>query len=915
MPTRRKRRRSSAIKEAGDYRFVVVGCGLILYLITVAVTTSQLKPLPWKYIPAYGGALVLIASICWLLCKQSTIPEMPLLKPYLLVLSWVALSLLWSYDRHWGGAQILSLFIPLATYMATIYATRRKIWRSRIALALVCTGVACSLFGLAVYLKLFPWLPRIGMVRLSAPFANPNHAAYLFEMTIPLAIALFAISETATSKLGLGYCIAVLSIGLLLSMSRGGWISLAVGLATLTYLVRGDEETRFGSVVLTILILFLVVWLGFRVSSEGLVRRLETLDSKGIATQFESVTTRPALWKAGFALFCDRPLRGHGIAGYDYAFSTHRKPGQYFRPRFAHNDYVDLAANHGIAGLMLTALLFFVGFRTFFQARTSGEPHSNRWLRAGAFSGCLACLVHEFVDFGFIMPLNLASFGIVIALATRTKRSTTRPPRLWLAGAATTLCTLGFILLAPSLNTAARLKKQARRLMTSMQLSKAVEAADRACTLAPDDPTAWRLSGEACLAQAELGWSLGLPGTKTFRDKAQRRLERGLALNDRMHRGYVLLGRAMYLLGPTKALEALRRAYERDRHAPGKAVRYAVALLSAGKATEGQRILKRIIEETEPYGVLAALCRQLVRIVPSDEVLERLVPANLVTTRRNIATILAKSGRLDTACRFYRALATSDATRRSHYLATAVSIRSGAGQTTAAIELLDELIAFTGDVQHLEKKAKLLVRQGRLKDALLPANAASDRSPSPARLRLKARILDGLGHKDEATAALRAALDLAPNDVNLAIGICRRIEPEDALFLLNLLQTKMPKNTQVMVQRATLLHRLDQSYRAARLLLEATSVSPKDLKLKDRLAMQYQLIDLPDKARKIWRTMILEYPELSWPLSRLAESHIRHGEHRSATQVLSRMAARFPKASFRGKPVSITIENLAGRTR
>ena len=83
----------------------------------------------------------------------------------------------------------------------------------------------------------------------------------------------------------------------------------------------------------------------------------------------------------------------------------------------AHNDYLQLLVETGLAGFGI-ALWFLV--LTFRRARAKLEnwtETANGTLTVAALLGCIGILVHSFLDFNLQIPANAALFYVLCAIA------------------------------------------------------------------------------------------------------------------------------------------------------------------------------------------------------------------------------------------------------------------------------------------------------------------------------------------------------------------------------------------------------------------------------------------------------------------------------------------------------------------
>ena len=117
-------------------------------------------------------------------------------------------------------------------------------------------------------------------------------------------------------------------------------------------------------------------------------------------------------------IFLAHPLFGSGFGTFANTFRHYRIFFDGFFVNHAHDDYLELVIETGLAGFA-TAMWFLVivyreGFRNLRGAKRS-EP---AMLSSAAMVGCTGVLVHSFLDFNLHVPANAALFYVIAAVAT-----------------------------------------------------------------------------------------------------------------------------------------------------------------------------------------------------------------------------------------------------------------------------------------------------------------------------------------------------------------------------------------------------------------------------------------------------------------------------------------------------------------
>lgn len=278
---------------------------------------------------------------------------------------------------------------------------------------LIFLGTGLSFYGLLQYLGIFAhpwWVPNNF---LAATYVNHNHFAGYLELVIPLAMALFLTAKPALKpKLALAVALVIMSAAFILTQSRGAWMSLSVSLLVMM-IATGRDSSRRITAVLTLLVLAAAIISFVYLSRDLISARLETMAA---ASGEPSLASRLAIWKGALRMAADRPVFGTGIGTFMWAFPRYRPEGLNVIANFAHNDYLNIAAEMGAASLF-TALWMLAAVIKSGLSKTLREP-----IRFGCAIGVLSLSLHGFVDFNFHIPANMLLFTVYAAFIMSGER-------------------------------------------------------------------------------------------------------------------------------------------------------------------------------------------------------------------------------------------------------------------------------------------------------------------------------------------------------------------------------------------------------------------------------------------------------------------------------------------------------------
>jgi putative inorganic carbon (hco3(-)) transporter len=189
-------------------------------------------------------------------------------------------------------------------------------------------------------------------------FGNPNDLATALNLLLPFAVALTLISKGFARLFYLG-CAAVLTIGVLVTLSRGGFLGMmASGGVLLWKLGRGRQLKTILGVALICGILFAFI-------PGGYGARIATIFNTE-QDQTGSAQLRRELMMRAASVVINRPIVGVGMGNF-HIYSIQEKA--------AHNAYLEIAAELGVMGLIAYLILIFAPLRSLrrIERQTSGR--------------------------------------------------------------------------------------------------------------------------------------------------------------------------------------------------------------------------------------------------------------------------------------------------------------------------------------------------------------------------------------------------------------------------------------------------------------------------------------------------------------------------------------------------------------
>lgn len=306
---------------------------------------------------------------------------------------------------------------------------------------LILYGFGLALFGLLQHYAWngkFYWFHDKGFKGFG-PFHNRNHFAGYLEMLAPLPVAFLLLREKQMEKRTLyGFAATMMGVAVVLSLSRGGMVSLAGSLALVIVLslsIRAnwqaataqrtpEQQKRVmflqasaGAIVL-VAILAGILWLGAMPVIERVAGETEASLSERLHD------ARGAAWRDGLNVFKHNLLTGAGMGAYPTVYPTY---GEWDSARMLHgetdNDYLQVLADTGLVGGVL--LMCFLVLLVRDVRRSLQQPNPRRAVLALGCGGGLAALaIHSFFDFNLQIPANALLFLLLTAFVARLAQPT-----------------------------------------------------------------------------------------------------------------------------------------------------------------------------------------------------------------------------------------------------------------------------------------------------------------------------------------------------------------------------------------------------------------------------------------------------------------------------------------------------------
>ncbi len=385
--------------------------------------------------PSWSGWVGIAIGLVFILFGQKPQPT-PLRWSIFILILMSGVSLLVTADSSTTAPQVTRLLAGIAGFFALVNwaKTRQQLFLA--SLFLPSFGMLIAILAPVIVswnqAKGVP-IPNVIYETFPLLFSNavhPNIMASIMVMLLPLSFAYLLLSyrrgpwplSTRWAQILLLSALILMSIVLLLTKSRGGYVAGAVGVLTVLWYSRW----RILALVLTLITTGLGLWL-----IAGAEQQAPTL--AGELADAGTMAFRQQVWRIASWMITDFPFTGVGMGTFNdvavrlYPFSEVANPG-------AHNLYLQVGVDLGIPGLIAFASILLLTIYMSFSSiahSTAQEDPALRALSVGLLAGITALLFHGLVDItvwgtrvGFLPWLII---GLITAVHMHIKQKVSIP--------------------------------------------------------------------------------------------------------------------------------------------------------------------------------------------------------------------------------------------------------------------------------------------------------------------------------------------------------------------------------------------------------------------------------------------------------------------------------------------------------
>ncbi len=243
-------------------------------------------------------------------------------------------------------------------------------------------------------------------VRVFSVFGNPNTLAEYLVFFIPLGVGMFWHTKNMKKKFVFGAAVASMMVCLIFTMSRGGWIGIAM--AALIYCLLIDRRLLLLAIpmVFGALIVLPPTFLN-RIMSIG------NLSDSSNAHRFN-------IWNISMEMIRDNFLGGVGLGHLPFkeVFETYSRTINAYH---AHNSFIQTFAELGFIGFVvfIIMLLDFIRYpimKLVNNVRSINEDKYFKYIGAGVVAGIIGVFTHGLVENVLYLPKIIFSFWTIVGI-------------------------------------------------------------------------------------------------------------------------------------------------------------------------------------------------------------------------------------------------------------------------------------------------------------------------------------------------------------------------------------------------------------------------------------------------------------------------------------------------------------------
>lgn len=395
--------------------------------LSIPIGSTGLPNLPLQVVQG----MILVAAVV-LLMRRLAEGRVPLdwavpLWWFLAFVAWAVVALPSAAD-HPGAVRQTLLFggeLLFAAVVVSVCDTPAKVRKALAVLLVVASGIGVSTLAGGANLR-SQFGGSVVSGRAQGVFHQPNELGTFCAVTLLAAVGLAMGGATRRSRRAAAAIAAVLTVPLMLSLSRGAWIGVTCGVFGLAVML---PEARRRLLSIGVPVLFLALVFGSFAPSSPEVQVVSER-AKSIVGERNPYDDRPHIWAEGRREFLADPWTGQGPGSFPVVAARSGSETVTFYPQHAHDLLLTFAAEVGLPGVLLAVAFFGSAagvVRRALRRLTAAGRTRDAALLAGLASAMIAILGQGVIDYSLrsavIFTTITGVLGCMLAMARNTSSS------------------------------------------------------------------------------------------------------------------------------------------------------------------------------------------------------------------------------------------------------------------------------------------------------------------------------------------------------------------------------------------------------------------------------------------------------------------------------------------------------------
>lgn len=389
----------------------IIGLVLILYDIKLGLMAGVfLVPfLPDELVLLFMFFLIAVYFYRQAFVEQSSLTKAPIDMPIVLFIMIIIISTITSINPVGSFRDLALHFGGLSFLFVMMNSVKKKEDFNIIVTMLVLSATLVALYGLYQYVvgvEIDPaWVdknnnPEI-TTRIYSVFYNPNILAEYLLFTIPLSVSLLWYSKKIHKKLIFLGTTMVMTLALVLTLSRGAWLGFAFSAFIFVVLVERRLLLSIGPIIVG----------GVFFLPQSIINRILSIGN----LQDSSNAYRITMWNITMNIIRDNWMAGVGFGHLPFkqTYETYIRTMPLFH---SHNTYLQTAAEMGIPGLIAFLLFLFILFKYGINQLIRNEDKYIKIMAAGAIASLGGVLLNGVTESVLYLPKIIFTFWILVSL-------------------------------------------------------------------------------------------------------------------------------------------------------------------------------------------------------------------------------------------------------------------------------------------------------------------------------------------------------------------------------------------------------------------------------------------------------------------------------------------------------------------